>query len=138
MGGARFVATNPDGSYPTSEGPIPGAGAIVAAVQAVIGEIPVAIIGKPNPRFFELALEGLDTESNRIAMVGDNPLTDIQGALRLGLAGILVAKASPRSSEDYTVPTPDVTISDLSFLFDPHIRVRTRREGIPAGVAKSY
>ena len=138
LGGARFVATNPDGSYPTSEGPIPGAGAIVAAVQAVTGEAPVAIIGKPNPKLFELALEGLDAKSERVAMVGDNPLTDILGALRVGITGILIAKAPPLSSRNCEVPTPDVTIPDLSFLFDPHMRVRTRRDGVPAGGARGF
>ena len=119
LGGAKFVATNPDGSYPTPEGPIPGAGAIVAAVQAATGEAPDAIVGKPNPKLFELALEGLDTKSERVAMIGDNPWTDIVGAHRVGIKGILV-KAPPLSSEDSEVPTPDAIIPDLSFLFDPH------------------
>ena len=46
--GARFIATNDDATYPTPDGPIPGAGAIVAAVATVAGRSPV-IAGKPHP-----------------------------------------------------------------------------------------
>lgn len=116
LGGARFIATNPDGSYPTSEGPIPGAGAIVAAIQAASGENPDVIVGKPNPKLFELAMEGLNAKRERIAMIGDNPMTDIKGAFQIGITGILLAK-SPPLPKDGDVPTPDVIVPDLSFLF---------------------
>ncbi len=78
--GAYFVATNPDGSFPAQEGSSPGAGAIVAAVEAAAGRRPDTIIGKPHPPMFELALEGLGAEPDRVAVVGDNPETDILGA----------------------------------------------------------
>ena len=117
LGGARFIATNPDVSYPTPQGPIPGAGAIVAAIEAASGKEPDMIVGKPNPQIFKLALEDLNATSKQVAMVGDNPLTDILGALEVGIAGILVGKVSPPIAGNGCVPTPDATISDLSFLF---------------------
>ena len=44
--GARFIATNNDPLYPTSGGPVPGGGSIVAAVATAAGRAPV-IAGKP-------------------------------------------------------------------------------------------
>jgi len=126
LDGAKFVATNPDGTYPTPEGPIPGAGAIVAAVQATTGEAPVAIVGKPHAALFKLALEGSNAKGERVAMVGDNPSTDILGARRAGITGILVAKETSLFSSNRDIPTPDAIISDLSFLFDPHTHIDTR------------
>ena len=44
--GARLVGTNDDATYPTPDGPIPGGGAILAAVRTASGREPV-IAGKP-------------------------------------------------------------------------------------------
>ena len=118
LGGARFIATNADGSYPAPEGPIPGAGAIVAAIEAASGKEPNVIVGKPNPHFFKLAIKSLDTNSKQVVMVGDNPATDISGAFEVGIAGILVEEAPPLLSSNSYYPTPNVTIPDLSFLFE--------------------
>jgi FMN phosphatase YigB (HAD superfamily) len=49
-------------------------------------------------------------------MIGDNPMTDIKGAFQIGITGILLAK-SPPLPKDGDVPTPDVIVPDLSFLF---------------------
>jgi HAD superfamily hydrolase (TIGR01450 family) len=46
-GGARFIATNDDVTFPTENGVMPGAGAIVAAIAASSGVAPV-VAGKPN------------------------------------------------------------------------------------------
>jgi len=46
--GARFIGTNPDVTLPTAEGLAPGAGAILAAIQASTGVAPT-VIGKPEP-----------------------------------------------------------------------------------------
>ena len=54
--GARFVATNADLRYPTPGGLMPGAGAIVAALQATTGQQPL-VIGKPEPAMFRAILE---------------------------------------------------------------------------------
>ena len=86
---AQFVATNPDPSLPTERGPMPGAGALVAAVQAATGVKPV-IIGKPGPRLFEEALRLLTGTKTNTAMVGDRLTTDIAGAQAVGLRGILL------------------------------------------------
>lgn len=45
--GARFIATNDDPTFPTADGLLPGAGAMVAAIAAASGRLP-EVAGKPN------------------------------------------------------------------------------------------
>lgn len=109
-----FVAANADGAYPTEDGIAPGTGAITSAIRAVTGEDPV-VIGKPEPRMFELALRGLSTD--RAVMVGDNRSSDIVGAHRAGLAGILVSSDADNVSTDRPID-PTAIIPDVTALLD--------------------
>lgn len=113
--GATFVGTNPDGSFPTPDGPAPGAGAIVRAVEAAAGTEPT-VIGKPEPLMFEMALDGVPDDSQAV-VVGDNPATDILGAHRADLSGILVAEDEPTAASARDLQQPDATISTLAGLF---------------------
>lgn len=113
--GATFVGTNPDGSFPTPDGPAPGAGAIVRAVEAATGTDPT-IVGKPEPLMFEMALDRVSDNSHAV-VVGDNPATDVLGAHRAGLSGILVAEDEPTAASARDFQQPDMTISTLATLF---------------------
>lgn len=120
--GSKFVATNPDGSFPTPEGPAPAAGAIAAAVEAACGKRPT-VIGKPHPPMFEAATESLGA-GTRVVMVGDNPETDVLGAHRAGIAAVLVSDEAPAFPSARDFRTPDATVPDLFYLFDPEVDVR--------------
>jgi HAD superfamily hydrolase (TIGR01450 family) len=87
--GARFVATNADLRYPTSGGLMPGAGAIVAAVQATTGQEPM-VIGKPEPAMFRAILEADGVPAESALVIGDNPDADVPAARRAGIPVILV------------------------------------------------
>lgn len=117
--GAAFVGTNPDGAFPTPEGPAPGAGAIVRAVEAATGVEPI-IVGKPEPLMFEMALEDLP-EDARAVVIGDNPDTDVLGAHRAGLPGILVADHEPKDPGTDDSRRPDGCISGLADVFHASI-----------------
>ena len=56
LDGATYLAVNTDPHYPTPSGPVPGAGAITAAVTAVTGQEPV-IVGKPSAHMFQVIME---------------------------------------------------------------------------------
>lgn len=112
--GARFVATNPDLTFPTPWGPLPATGAIVRAVEAATGARPT-VIGKPEPHLFRLALAGLPPGS-RAVMVGDNPDTDVLGARRAGIPAILVRGDAGASPPD-DARRPDAVIRSLLDLF---------------------
>ncbi|MFQ5859784.1 MAG: HAD-IIA family hydrolase [Anaerolineae bacterium] len=87
--GAAFIGTNPDPTLPTERGLEPGAGAILAAIEAATGVQP-QIIGKPQPGAFEVALRRLNTRPGETAMLGDRMETDVVGGARAGLRTILV------------------------------------------------
>lgn len=86
--GAKFIATNADPVYPSEEGLIPGAGSIGALLQTATGQAPV-VIGKPERPMYEMALEQLGASASNTVMLGDNLLTDIEGANRLGIPTIM-------------------------------------------------
>ena len=87
--GARFIGTNPDSSFPSPEGLVPGAGSILALIEAASGCAPT-IIGKPERGMFEVALRRLGTCPDETLMIGDRIGTDIAGAKALGIKTALV------------------------------------------------
>ncbi|MHC1604989.1 MAG: HAD-IIA family hydrolase [Candidatus Methanofastidiosia archaeon] len=87
--GADFIATNRDNTFPSLEGIIPGAGAIVSSIEVSSGVSPL-VIGKPNTIIFDYAISKLGVEKNSIVMMGDRLDTDIFGANNAGIKSILV------------------------------------------------
>ncbi len=87
--GARFIATNADLRFPTPEGLMPGAGAIVAALAATTGIEPL-VIGKPQPEMFRAILERDGVAPPDALVIGDNPDADLVAARRAGIGSILV------------------------------------------------
>jgi ribonucleotide monophosphatase NagD (HAD superfamily) len=82
--GARLIGTNDDATYPTPEGPIPGGGAILAAVSVGSGATPV-IAGKPYGPMAGLVRSTVgDAAAAEAVMVGDRPSTDGRFAAELG------------------------------------------------------
>ena len=49
---------------------------------------------KPHPRIFEAALRAVDVEPAEAVMVGDSVCHDVEGARRLGMRAILVARSA--------------------------------------------
>lgn len=89
--GAALVVCNPDLTHPGPGGAVvPETGALLVALLACTGKVPVRIIGKPQPALFEAALGRLDIGPEEAVMLGDNPLTDGVGARRAGLDFLLV------------------------------------------------
>lgn len=87
--GAVFLGTNGDRTFPTERGLEPGAGAVLAALEAASGVAP-QLFGKPEPNIFAAALQRLGTTAGLTAMIGDRYETDIAGAARAGLVTIAV------------------------------------------------
>jgi NagD protein len=53
--GARFIATNPDVTGPSPDGPLPATGAVAALISRATGVAPY-YVGKPNPLMIRSAL----------------------------------------------------------------------------------
>ncbi len=89
----RLITPNLDPRLPIEGGEfLPGCGAIVQAVAVAAGVRPV-VVGKPEPPLFRIALERLGLAPAETAMVGDSLASDIEGARRVGMPGILFAPA---------------------------------------------
>ena len=87
--GAFFIGSNPDLLIPTEEGLVPEAGTTLAALETATGVQPV-ILGKPEAYFFSQAVNRMGSHPSRTAIVGDRLETDILGAQKAGLKGVLV------------------------------------------------
>jgi 4-nitrophenyl phosphatase len=87
--GAQFVATNRDPVYPTERGLRPGAGSIVAALEAATGVKPVSI-GKPEPWLLEEAAHAVGADPSSAVMIGDSLVTDLPAARAVGARSILM------------------------------------------------
>jgi 4-nitrophenyl phosphatase len=87
--GSRFIATNRDPVYPTERAIWPGAGAVVAAVEATTGVVPISI-GKPEPYLLEEAARAVGREARDAIMIGDGLGTDIAAARAVGARSILM------------------------------------------------
>src|SRR5450755_2137889 len=87
--GSRFIATNPDATGPTPDGPLPATGSVAALISRATDVEPY-FIGKPNPLMMRSALNAIDAHSETAAMIGDRIDTDIVAGLEAGMETILV------------------------------------------------
>jgi len=87
--GARFIATNPDATGPSPDGPLPATGSVAALISRATGVDPY-FVGKPNPLMMRSALNALDAHSETTAMVGDRMDTDVVSGIEAGLHTMLV------------------------------------------------
>jgi len=96
--GARFIATNPDATAPSAEGPLPATGAVAALISRATGASPY-FVGKPNPMMFRSAMNRIDAHSESTVMVGDRMDTDVVAGIEAGLDTILVLTGSTQAHE---------------------------------------
>jgi NagD protein len=96
--GARFIATNPDVTGPSPEGPLPATGSVAALITRATGADPY-FVGKPNPMMFRSAMNKINAHSESTTMVGDRMDTDVVAGIEAGLETILVLTGSTRASD---------------------------------------
>jgi NagD protein len=87
--GARFIATNPDPTGPSPDGPLPATGSVAALISRATGVEPY-FVGKPNPLMMRTALNRLEAHSETTTMIGDRMDTDIVAGIEAGLETVLV------------------------------------------------
>jgi putative hydrolase of the HAD superfamily len=69
--------------------------------------------GKPDPSIFEYALEVMNVSIDEAIMVGDNLMTDILGASRVGIKSVWINRHDKERNE----VIPDYEIKELEELF---------------------
>ncbi|NNH23050.1 MULTISPECIES: HAD-IIA family hydrolase [Pseudokineococcus] len=102
-GGARFIATNPDPTGPSAEGPLPATGAVAALITRATKREPY-VVGKPNPMMFRSAMNRIEAHSETTAMVGDRMDTDVVAGIEAGLTTTLVLTGSTRREDVEAYP----------------------------------
>jgi 4-nitrophenyl phosphatase len=118
LDGGPFIATNTDLTFPIPGGVAPGAGSIMAAIQAASGTEPY-VAGKPSPAMYQIALERMALAPAEVLVVGDRLETDIIGAQAIGCRTALVLSGvSTLEQAAAWRPAPDLILSDLSATLD--------------------
>ena len=122
MAGAELIALQKNRYWLRPDGLSLDVGPFVAALEYATGR-EAYVVGKPARAFFEEILRGLGVAPNAAAMVGDDIESDIGGAMRAGLAGILVRTGKYREGAAGCAgvkPTVTVdSIADVPSLLDP-------------------
>src|SRR3954465_2368273 len=96
--GARFIATNPDVTGPSPEGPLPATGAVAALITKATGAEPY-FVGKPNPMMFRSAMNRIQAHSESTTMIGDRMDTDVVAGIEAGLETVLVLSGSTQAGD---------------------------------------
>lgn len=116
--GARFIATNPDPTGPSAEGPLPACGAVSALITRATQAEPY-VIGKPNPMMFRSAMNAIEAHSESTAMVGDRMDTDVVAGIEAGLRTFLVLTGSTRRAMVERFPyRPTSVVESVADLVD--------------------
>jgi len=115
--GLPFYFTNPDPTYPSPEGNIPGAGTILAALETASG-VKAQLAGKPLPFLFNVGMERLNSKPNETLVIGDRLSTDIKGGQESGCKTALVL-SGVSTEEDYDnwSPKPNLLLNNIMDLF---------------------
>jgi NagD protein len=116
--GARFIATNPDTTGPSPDGPLPATGSVAALISRATGVDPY-FVGKPNPLMMRSALNAIGAHSETTAMIGDRMDTDVVAGLEAGLHTILVLTGVTQRDETGRFPfRPSEIVDSVAELAD--------------------
>ena len=114
--GATFIGTNPDRTFPSEKGLVPGAGAQLALIETATDVKPL-IAGKPEPILYQQALARMDVKPTETLMIGDRLDTDILGGIREGLHTALLLSGIQRREElAKSHYRPELIFNDLAEL----------------------
>ncbi|MDQ7026328.1 MAG: HAD-IIA family hydrolase [Anaerolineae bacterium] len=112
--GAAFIGTNPDVTFPSPAGLVPGAGSVIGMIQHAT-DVEPTIIGKPKRAMFDVALQRLGTKASETLMLGDRLSTDIEGGHAAGLRTAMLLTGVSRR-EDISNIQPDYIFKNLPAL----------------------
>ncbi|BCJ35785.1 acid sugar phosphatase [Actinocatenispora thailandica] len=116
--GARFLATNPDPTGPSSEGVLPATGSVAALISKATGVEPY-FVGKPNPMMMRSALNTVQAHSESTVMIGDRMDTDVLCGMEAGLETVLVLTGITQRDEIERFPyRPSRVVESIADLVD--------------------
>ena len=111
--GADLYGSNPDTTFPTPEGQVPGAGSIIAAIETASGK-KAKIAGKPLPFMMKFALDQMKVSPENTLVVGDRLETDIKGGQNMNcLTALVLSGVSDEKMAKEWQPQPDYISENL-------------------------
>jgi HAD superfamily hydrolase (TIGR01458 family) len=115
--GAELYALHINRYYKGADGFHIGPGAIVSALEYASGKKCRDYFGKPQTAFFQNAVKAIGAHPQSTLVVGDDLLSDVQGAIKAGLRGAIVktGKCRPEDleiAEKEQIPTLN-SVKDL-------------------------
>jgi HAD superfamily hydrolase (TIGR01458 family) len=116
LDGAGILALEKDRYWMGSDGLVLSTGPFVAALEYATGRRS-ELMGKPSPEFFGLALRDMGVCPEEAAMIGDDIITDVGGAQKTGMKGILVKTGKYR--EDLVMDSkvaPELVLDSIAGL----------------------
>ena len=108
--GAELIGLSRDRTFPMPDGPWPGTGAVLAAVEEAAGRRADSIVGKPEPVMYVVAQDRLGP--GRALAVGDRLDTDVAGARRAGMDQALVLSGATSREEAAAADPPPTLVAD--------------------------
>ena len=116
--GAEILALEQDRYWQESDGLVLSTGPFVAALEYATGK-KAELMGKPSSEFFNMALEDMGGRPERAAMIGDDILTDVQGAQRCKMKGIQVKTGKYRDDlAKSSGVRPDLVLDSFAHLIE--------------------
>ena len=113
--GAELIGATRDPTTPMPDGPWPGTGAVLAAIETAAGHRASLVAGKPEQTMYDAARDRLG--EGRCLAVGDRLDSDVAGARRAGMDSALVLTgASSRAQADAADPRPTLVADSLAAL----------------------
>ena len=108
--GAELIGATRDPVFPMPDGPWPGTGAVLAAVETATGVRAEVLAGKPEPAFYAAALDRLGP--GRTLGVGDRLDVDVAGAHGAGIDAALVLTGGATRAQAEAAERPPRHIAD--------------------------
>ena len=91
-------------------------GPLVAALEYASGTT-ATLLGKPSPEFFGEVLRSLSVAREEVAVIGDDPESDVGGAQALGMRGLLVRTGKSRRYDlGRSAIRPDAVLESIADL----------------------
>ena len=111
--GARLVGLGRTRYWKAPAGLQLDVGPILAALECATGG-QALVFGKPEPAFFSALVDHIGEPPGRVAMFGDDIVSDVGAAMRAGLVGILVRTGKFRPADLEGAVRPDFVFDSVA------------------------
>jgi HAD superfamily hydrolase (TIGR01450 family) len=108
--GAELIGATRDATFPMPDGPWPGSGAVLAAIETAAGRDADRIAGKPEPAMYAAARDRLG--AGRCLAVGDRIEIDVVGAQRAEIDAALVLTGGVTHAEARAADPPPTLVAE--------------------------